>query len=68
MWLVSTIRLSRLQNGHRKRHTKNISYIYKIKFVDRLNFKNLRNLARHKFFKFPKHDTEMSKHVGVTII
>ena len=28
------------------------------------NFKNLRNLARHKFLKLPEGDTEMSKHVG----
>jgi len=33
-----------------------------------LNFKNLRNLARHKSAKLPEDDTEMSKHVGGNIM
>jgi len=43
-------------------------YIYKIKAVNRLNFRNLRNLAWYKYLELPKDDTEMSKHVGVNII
>jgi hypothetical protein len=35
---------------------------------DSLNFKNLRNLARHKFLKLREDDTEMSKRVRVNII
>ena len=32
------------------------------------NFKNLRNSAKYKFLKLPEDDTDVSKHVGVTII
>jgi hypothetical protein len=32
------------------------------------NFKNLRNLAKYKFFKLPEYDMVESKHVGVNTV
>jgi hypothetical protein len=45
----------------------NLIILWKCNF-NSLNFKNLRNLARHKSVKLSEDDTEMSKHVGLNIM